>query len=221
MISHTKATELNNQLTPKGCKLVYPPQNLIDLVWKDKPMRSKEPIFVHPMEFTGRSTPEKLAAIRTWIRETPPTTNSFSKSSPTPDKYHVATLISALDAIGKCDYAIQPLRRKLYRSSAYILNLRGQDIPFNPVFQSYLIITADKAILFMDTSKLTDDVEDYLKAVGVDTREYNDLWSYLRKREWGDGKVSFPSGFLCRVILTPRFARSSFPPRHHTPLLSC
>lgn len=57
------------------------------------------------------------------------------------------------------------------------------------MFQSYLMITLDKATLFMDTTKLTDDVEDYLKAVGVDTREYNDLWSYLRKREWGDGKV--------------------------------
>lgn len=53
------------------------------------------------------------------------------------------------------------------------------------------MITADKAILFIDPAKLTDDVEDYLKVVGVDTRGYNDLWSYLRKREWGEGKVSF------------------------------
>lgn len=101
MISYSKATELNNQLTPKGSKLVYPPQNLIDLVWKDKPLRSKEPIFVHPMEFTGRSTADKLADIRTLIRKTPPSTSSYSKSSPTADKYHVATLITALDAIGK------------------------------------------------------------------------------------------------------------------------
>jgi len=101
MISHTKTTDLNNRLSPKGSKLIYPPQNLIDLIWKDKPLRSKEPIFVHPMEFTGKSTPDKLADIRTWIRETPPTTTSYSKATPTADKYHVATLITALDAIGK------------------------------------------------------------------------------------------------------------------------
>ena len=101
MISHTKTTELNNQLALKGSKLIYPPQNLIDLIWKDKPVRSKEPIFVHPMEFTGRSTPDKLTDIRTWIRETPPTTTSYAKSAPTADKYHVATLITALDSIGK------------------------------------------------------------------------------------------------------------------------
>lgn len=171
MLSYSKATELNNQLTPKGSKLVYPPQNLIDLIWKDKPLRSKEPIFVHSMEFTGRSTADKLDAIRKWIRDTPPSTSSYSKSSPTADKYQVATLITALDSI------------------AYILNLRGQDIPFNPVFQSYLVITLDKAILFVDPAKLTDDVEDYLKAVNVEARDYNDLWSYLRKREWGEGKV--------------------------------
>ena len=101
MPSHTKATELNNQLTPKGSKLVYPPQNLIDLIWKDKPLRSKEPIFIHPKEFTGKSTLEKLADIRTWIRDTPPTTSSYSKSAPTADKYHTATLITALDSIGE------------------------------------------------------------------------------------------------------------------------
>lgn len=80
------------------------------------------------------------------------------------------------------------------------------------MFQSYLVITADKATLFIDSAKLTDDVEDYLKAVGVDTREYNDLWSYLRKREWGDGKVSFPTRLLVsrdpdtsfrKVIISP------------------
>jgi len=101
MLSYTKATELNTQLSPKSSKLVYPPQNLIDLVWKDKPLRSKEPVFIHPMEFTGKSTPDKLANIRTWIKDTPPTTTSYSKSAPTPDKYHVATLITALDSIGK------------------------------------------------------------------------------------------------------------------------
>lgn len=101
MLSHAKAAELNNQLSSKGSKLIYPPQNLIDLIWKDKPLRSKEPIFIHPMEFTGKSTPDKLTDIRAWIRSTPPTTASYSKSAPTADKYHVATLITALDSIGE------------------------------------------------------------------------------------------------------------------------
>ena len=97
---------------------------------------------------------------------------------------------------------IPAIRRKIYHSVAYTLNLRGQDIPFNPVFQSYLMITLDKAILFIDSTKLTDDVEDYLGAVGVEIREYNDLWSYLRKREWGDGKVSLLIHVLASCVLS-------------------
>lgn len=67
------------------------------------------------------------------------------------------------------------------------------------------MITPDKAVLFIDSAKLTDDVEDYLKAVGVDMREYNDLWSYLRKREWGEGKVSFLIHVLVSRVLNARF----------------
>lgn len=84
------------------------------------------------------------------------------------------------------------------------------------------MITFDQAILFIDPAKLTDDVEDYLKAVGVETREYNDLWSYLRKREWGEGKVCFLfPRFLFPVLDLPLPSRSSSPQRHLTRLLSC
>jgi len=187
----TKAIELRNRLRPKGSKLVYPPQNLIDLVWKDKPSRPREPIYIHPIQFTGKSTLDKLADIRSLIRKTPPLTTPNSESArPTADKYHVATLIPALDSI--CEQLRgSTIGGKTYCLAAYILNLRGQDIPFNPLFQSYLMITLDKAILFVDPARLTDDVEDYLKTLYVDTRGYNDLWSYIRMREWGEGKVSF------------------------------
>lgn len=98
--------------------------------------------------------------------------------------------------------SINPPKVRIHRPLAYLLNLRGQDIPFSPVFHSYLMITLDKAILFVDHGKLTDDVEGYLKAVGVETREFNDIWDYLKKREWGEGKVSLPFMFLSRLLST-------------------
>jgi len=203
-----KAIELNSQLSPKGSKLVspklvYPPQNLIDLVWKGKPLRPKDLVYVHHPEFTGKSTPDKLANIRTLIRNTPPIATSYS-SAPIEYRYNVATLITALDSVGEQPYDSM-IGEKTYRSIAYILNLRGSDIPFNPLFYSYLLITLDKAILFIDPAKLTNDVEDYLKAVGVDTKEYHDLWSYLRRREWGEGKVSFLLHVPVSQILSTRF----------------
>lgn len=59
------------------------------------------------------------------------------------------------------------------------------------MFHSYLMITLDKAVLFVDPAQITDDIEGYLRALSVDTRGYTDLWDYLRKCEWGEGKVNF------------------------------
>jgi hypothetical protein len=55
MISHEKATLLAAKLTPLESKMHYPPQNLVDLAWKDKAPKSREPLFRQPIEFTGMS----------------------------------------------------------------------------------------------------------------------------------------------------------------------
>ncbi len=56
---------------------------------------------------------------------------------------------------------------------AWTLNLRGTDVHCNPVFVSYLLITPERATLFVDDSKLDDSVREYLKGEGVDTDNYN------------------------------------------------
>lgn len=74
--------------------------------------------------------------------------------------------------------------------TAYLLNLRGRDVPFNPVFQAYLYVGLEKAIIFIETSKVNDDTAAYIHSLDVELREYNDIWTFLRKREMGEGKVS-------------------------------
>lgn len=56
---------------------------------------------------------------------------------------------------------------------AWTLNLRGTDVHCNPVFVSYLLITPERATLFVDDCKLDDGVREYLKGEGVDTADYN------------------------------------------------
>jgi len=73
---------------------------------------------------------------------------------------------------------------------AYTLNLRGSDIPYNPLFHAYLFVSFDTAVLFLDSSKVVDRLAEYLRRIAVERRDYTDLWPFLRKREWGDGKVS-------------------------------
>lgn len=70
-----------------------------------------------------------------------------------------------------------------------MLNLRGQDIPYNPLFHAYLYVGLDQAVVFLDGSKVDESVAGYLREVGIDRREFIDVWTFLRKREWGEGKV--------------------------------
>lgn len=53
MISYEKATTLKARVEPLGTKLHYPPQNLIDLIWKDKLQRPKNTLFLQDIKFTG------------------------------------------------------------------------------------------------------------------------------------------------------------------------
>jgi Xaa-Pro aminopeptidase len=86
-------------------------------------------------------------------------------------------------------------------NSAYVLNLRGDDIPFNPVFVSYLFIGLDRAVLFVDQEKIEPPVRKYLQNLGVELRDYNGIWSFLRAREWGMGKVRTTLSLFLIVIL--------------------
>ena len=37
---------------------------------------------------------------------------------------------------------------------AWLLNLRGGDVPYNPVFVSYALLTAETAALYVDAAKV-------------------------------------------------------------------
>ncbi|XP_046976015.1 xaa-Pro aminopeptidase ApepP-like [Vanessa cardui] len=68
---------------------------------------------------------------------------------------------------------------------AYTLNIRGSDIPFNPVFFSYLVIRADvtdNAILFWGNGELPSYIEDHLASEGTQIRclPYTQIFDYLR-----------------------------------------
>lgn len=68
--------------------------------------------------------------------------------------------------------------------------MRGSDIPYNPLFHAYLFVGLDNVVLFLEKSKVSDEVAAYLQNIGVERRDYVDVWSFLRKREWkSEGKV--------------------------------
>lgn len=61
---------------------------------------------------------------------------------------------------------------------AWLFNLRGADIPYNPVFFSYAAVTHDSATLYVDAAKLDDKVYEHLHGE-VDVKPYEALFSDL------------------------------------------
>ena len=51
---------------------------------------------------------------------------------------------------------------------AWLLNLRGDDVPYNPVFDAFFLIDGDLKKLYVSAEHLTDDVTSYLGSLGVE-----------------------------------------------------
>ncbi len=63
---------------------------------------------------------------------------------------------------------------------AWTLNIRSNDVTYNPVATSFLYIAPEgKSVLFIDSAKLTPEVTAYLAAQGVATRPYTDVKAFL------------------------------------------
>lgn len=60
----------------------------------------------------------------------------------------------------------------------WLLNIRGNDIPCNPVVLSYLAVTLDEIILFINPEVISAEVKAYLDGLGVIVRPYNDVYEY-------------------------------------------
>ena len=76
----------------------------------------------------------------------------------------------------KCDFTILASLDTI----AWLFNLRGNDINFNPVAVSYAVISEKEIVLFINPEKLTSEVVDYLHAEGVILAEYEKIYSYIQ-----------------------------------------
>uniref|UniRef100_A0A8D0AH24 X-prolyl aminopeptidase (aminopeptidase P) 2, membrane-bound n=1 Tax=Sander lucioperca TaxID=283035 RepID=A0A8D0AH24_SANLU len=70
--------------------------------------------------------------------------------------------------------------------TAGLFNLRGNDIPYNPFFYSYTLLTMDEIWLFLHTDRMTDELRVYLNAscngsLCVQLKSYDTVRDYLKK----------------------------------------
>ena len=63
---------------------------------------------------------------------------------------------------------------------AWLFNIRGGDIKYNPVVLSYAVITLDKAILFVDENKLNDEIKTSFGEEVVEIKNYFEIYEFVK-----------------------------------------
>ena len=68
---------------------------------------------------------------------------------------------------------------------AWMTNLRGSDVDYNPVFVAYMLVTSTDATLFVEDAKVPADVKEYLANEGISLAGYDCVWQALRECSCG------------------------------------
>ena len=68
---------------------------------------------------------------------------------------------------------------------AWLLNLRGDDVPNNPVVFGFVKLTADEAVLYCRRERFAEEVKKALNEQGVSLKEYEAFWADAAGTEAG------------------------------------
>ena len=63
---------------------------------------------------------------------------------------------------------------------AWLLNLRGSDVAYTPVFLCYLYLTLDSAHLFIDNNKISDTIYNLLKQNNIELHDYDEVYEFIQ-----------------------------------------
>ena len=81
---------------------------------------------------------------------------------------------------------------------AWLTNLRGEDVDYNPVLVSYMLVTNDDATLFVALDKISAEVKEYLAAQGVAVRGYYEFFDAIAACS---GKLLLNPAKCCYAVL--------------------
>lgn len=126
--------------------------DLIKPLWtEDRPSIPQDKLYPYSADFAGVSVESKLVRMREILESK--VKNQEAKEW--------ALIISALDEI------------------AWLLNIRGNDVEFNPVVISYVVLEKDKCTLFVDEAKIDSPARNYLDFNNIDIRPYEAVFEYI------------------------------------------
>lgn len=124
LMTRQQLRQIGKALEGSGITLT-PSENLVDLVWTDRPAPSPGPVRRHDDALAGRTAAQKRADLAA----------ELSRAG------QAATILTLADSI------------------AWLLNIRGMDLPRNPVVQGFAIVDDKGAVrLFTDPGKFGPDL---------------------------------------------------------------
>ena len=83
---------------------------------------------------------------------------------------------------------------------AWLFNLRGSDVSFNPVFVSFAIIEQARATLFLDLNKVGAQLRERLEGEGVELRDYAEVNAALASLPAATRLLVDPARVTCGLL---------------------
>ena len=125
--------------------------DLIKPIWTEgRPAIPQDKLYPYSADFAGETVESKLGRMRKLAGERLKVKGKGW-----------AMIISALDEI------------------AWLLNIRGNDVEYNPVVISYVVLEADKCTLFVDANKVDTMAQNYLDFNNISVQPYEAVFDYI------------------------------------------
>ncbi|MGE8063130.1 aminopeptidase P family protein [Pseudomonas sp. NPDC089547] len=83
---------------------------------------------------------------------------------------------------------------------AWLFNLRGSDVSYNPVFLAFALINQQQAILFVGQDKLDAHLRQVLAADGIEVRDYGEAGKALSAVPAGSRLLVDPARVTCGLL---------------------
>lgn len=83
---------------------------------------------------------------------------------------------------------------------AWLFNVRGDDVSYNPVFLAFALIDAQRAQLFVAPGKVDEPLRQALREDGIEVRDYSEAAGALRQLPPGSRLLVDPARVTCGLL---------------------
>lgn len=122
-------------------------EDLIDLIWNDRPALSCNPVTELSVFYTGQERAQKLSKIREELTQ----------------KKADYFALTSLDDI------------------AWLLNIRGGDVAYNPVVRAYFLMGPKESFLYAEEQVFPEELKIHLRDDGIILKPYEQIYGDLRE----------------------------------------